>query len=74
MKTRINLLIKTGIAAILISTSLMFVSCSDKQGKVSSENGSSVTQTRPQPPAMGIHTATVTGDLKVIRQLTRPIQ
>ncbi|NQU80355.1 MAG: ankyrin repeat domain-containing protein [Bacteroidetes bacterium] len=68
MKTRITLLIKTGITAILVSTLLIFVSCGNRQSKSTGENGSSVAQTRPQPPAMDIHTATVTGDLKVIQK------
>ena len=68
MKTRITLLIETSITVILVSTLLIFVSCGDKHGKSTGENRSATTQTNLQPPAMDIHTAAVTGDLKVIQQ------
>ena len=67
MKTRIILLIKTGITAILVGTLLTFVSCSNKQGKLTAEKKSSTEQKSPEPPAMDIHTATVTGDLKAVQ-------
>ncbi|MFH1321516.1 MAG: ankyrin repeat domain-containing protein [Bacteroidota bacterium] len=68
MKTQITLLIKTGITAILFGTLILIVSCGDRQGKSNGEKSSSSEQTKPQPPAIDIHAATVTGDLKAIRQ------
>jgi len=69
MKTRKINSIKTVTTAMLVITLLINAGCGDKQGKSTKEKQkSSVSQTKPKPPGIDIHTATFMGDLEAIEQ------
>ena len=67
MKTQKINSIKTVTTAMLVITLLINAGCGDKQGKSTKEKQkSSVSQTKPKPPGIDIHTATFMGDLEAI--------
>ena len=69
MKTQKINSIKTVTTAMLVITLLINAGCGDKQGKSTKEKQkSSVSQTKPKPPGIDIHTATFMGDLEAIEQ------
>lgn len=69
MKTQKIISIKTVTTAMLVTTLLTFSTCSSKDGNSTKENKqSSVSQTSAKPPSIDIHTATLMGNLKAIRQ------
>ena len=54
-------------AVIALGLMLIFSSCGNQDGR-SSENETQAVKTEVNPPSMDIHTATVLGDLDVIKQ------
>jgi len=69
MKTQKIISIKSVTTAMLVITLLINAGCGDKQGKSTKEKQkSSVSQTKPKPPGIDIHTASFMGDLDAIKQ------
>lgn len=68
MKTRFTLLIKKSILAVLCGIFLQIISCVNRQEKPDGNESLSSTQTSAEPPATDILTATITGDIKLIRR------
>ena len=68
MKTQM-IFLKAGSVIMMVTTILILSSCGGNKENSARESGQQpASQTKPEPPAMDIHTATLMGDLTVIQQ------